>query len=100
MHRVLQTPEHQFIAANGYLTCGRIFIVTKNGHFGWAAPNIAIGDQLCFFQGGWIPFGVRKVIDGEKKDCYTFRGDCYVHGLMKGGATNFPDLEMRTIELV
>jgi len=100
MFQIVNTPEYLFWATIVDFTAGRNFIVTKNGHFGWAAPNIAIGDQLCFFQGGWIPFSIREVKDGEKKGCYTLQSDCYVHGLMSGGATNFPDLKMRKIELV
>lgn len=81
---------------------GRQFIVTKRGYVGWASPDTFINDELCFFQGSRIPFAIRRKNRGakDKRGCYRLHGDCYVHGLMNGGATNFPDLEMRKIQLI
>lgn len=55
---------------------------TKRGYIGVAPHAVGIGDQVSIFNGGAVPFLVRK---SEIKDVlYRLVGRCYVHGFMKG----------------
>ncbi|ORY09664.1 hypothetical protein BCR34DRAFT_568008 [Clohesyomyces aquaticus] len=58
---------------------GAKFAVTRNGYAGLVPEDAQVGDQICLFHGGRVPFLVRD--DGETSKLV---GECYVHGIMHG----------------
>ena len=75
----------------------RQFCVTKKGYIGWAPTASEKGDRICLLKGGQVPYVVRP--HRKKKGEWTFLGEAYVHGLMKGEAMKDGKLEMETIRL-
>ncbi|KAF2629377.1 hypothetical protein BU25DRAFT_389536 [Macroventuria anomochaeta] len=65
------------------------FFITKSGYIGIGPPQIKPGDQVWVFNGGNVPFVMRK-IKKEAEDCpqLALVGDAYVHGIMDGEALN------------
>ncbi|KAF3033456.1 hypothetical protein E8E11_000963 [Didymella keratinophila] len=65
------------------------FFITKSGYIGIGPPSTRIGDQVWVFNGGNVPFVMRK-LDEEPGICpqLSFIGDAYVHGIMDGEAMN------------
>lgn len=64
------------------LSCnGRKIFSTFSGYIGIGDVTLEPGDLVCVFLGGRTPFIIRPV--GEK---YKFVGECYLHGIMQGGA--------------
>lgn len=63
------------------------FFITKSGYIGIGPPQTTTGDQVWVFNGGDVPFVMRKVMD-EEGDCpqLALIGDAYVHGVMDGEA--------------
>ena len=52
---------------------GRRFFATTGGYMGLGAPHMQIGDSICVFLGGHVPWVVRR--HGED---YILIGECYV----------------------
>ena len=75
---------------------GRRFARGKKGYYALCPPAARDGDVLCLLLGGQTLFCLRPDGDG-----YFFVGECYVHGLMDGGAYDLmrsgelPGLEFR-----
>ncbi|SPJ71724.1 uncharacterized protein FTOL_01452 [Fusarium torulosum] len=75
-------------------TTRRRFFISKNGFIGFAPLNAEVGDMICVFAGGKVPFVVRALEDSKlkRKDSHepgshcVLLGDAYVHGLMDGEA--------------
>lgn len=70
-------------------TMDRRIFGTKDGYLGLGPSDIRNGDQVYIFEGGNVPFIVRKapnrIILGEQAEkCFELVGDCYVHGIMDG----------------
>ena len=63
--------------------------VTTSGRLGLSQEGFAIGDVVCVFCGGEVPFMLRARSHDEK---FEFLSECYVHGAMDGEA-------LRNIEL-
>ena len=63
------------------------FFLTKSGYMGVGPPQVRRGDQVWVFNGGNVPFVMRK-IEEEAEGCpqLTLIGDAYVHGIMDGEA--------------
>jgi hypothetical protein len=57
---------------------------TGNGFLGLGPVSARVGDVVCVFKGGRVPYVVRKIPDGS--GCFNFIGDCYVHAIMHGEA--------------
>ncbi|KAF2705093.1 hypothetical protein K504DRAFT_449137 [Pleomassaria siparia CBS 279.74] len=57
------------------------FFVTEKGLIGLAPNNIQVGDLVCVFYGGKVPFALRK-----KEDYYNLVEETYLHGFMDGKA--------------
>ncbi|CEF76475.1 hypothetical protein FGSG_13424 [Fusarium graminearum PH-1] len=80
-------------------TARRRFFVSKNGYIGLAPPDTQVGDMICVFAGGKIPFIIRNLEKGKEpsNDTGEFElecslvGDAYVHGLMDGEAVQMID---------
>ena len=66
------------------LSYGR-FLVTRRGYVGIAPNEAIVGDLVCVFGGGAVPFVVRPKEAGTHK----LIGECYVHGVMYGESIEF-----------
>jgi hypothetical protein len=80
-------------------SAGCTFFVTKRGIFGLGNKSIQVGDVCAVLLGSDIPFLLRKererylnsrmqVVTGKRRrhelhSLYNFRGQAYVHGIMK-----------------
>ncbi|KAF3808548.1 Heterokaryon incompatibility protein 6 [Colletotrichum gloeosporioides] len=69
----------------------RQFFISTEGFIGLGPPDIKVGDKICVFAGGKMPFIVRDMDDetqgGGRPEAGThlrLLGDAYVHGLMYG----------------
>ncbi|KAH7403886.1 heterokaryon incompatibility protein-domain-containing protein [Cadophora sp. MPI-SDFR-AT-0126] len=66
----------------GTFSLGRRFARTAQGRLGSMPRFSAVGDKICLFDGGSLPYVIRPRGDGT----YTFLGDCYLDGVMYGEA--------------
>jgi hypothetical protein len=48
-----------------------------------------IGDEVCVFSGGAVPFVLRKNHGKEGEVVYQLVGEGYIHGIMYGEALGF-----------
>ena len=74
----------------------RAFFLTTQGYIGIGPPTTKVGDNICIFLGGKVPFVTRSVPgsrhiehwDGLTPSTlhYELVGDCYVHGIQEGEA--------------
>lgn len=65
----------------GYLYFRRPFISGK-GFVGLAPESVEVGDIVCVFLGGKLPYILRERADGK----FRLIGEAYVHGIMYGEA--------------
>jgi hypothetical protein len=65
----------------------RRFLVMKMAYFGLAPQSVDVGDRICLFLGGRMPFVVRATGDNR----YKLLGECYTHRIMDGQAMDGPD---------
>jgi hypothetical protein len=72
--------------------------VTKTGLMGQGHMETEVGDQVWVFRGGRVPFVVRPR-KGKGEDGYTFVGQCFVQGVMRGEVASRNDLVQKTISL-
>ena len=64
-----------------------IFLTTQ-GYLGLGHEGFAIGDLLCIFSGGEVPFLLRRSGSMPPHDeMFQFLSECYIHGVMDGEAT-------------
>lgn len=75
---------------------GRRFGVTSQGYMGLFPQTTQMGDHVCVFLGGYIPFVVRRLV-GNK---FNLVGECYVHGIMDGEVMDMTQLSMQDMTLV
>lgn len=71
-------PEDLSSSRAGY-TLGRRMFTTRDEYIGLGPNGMQSGDLIALFEGGKVPFVVRK--KGEK---YKLVGECYIHGIMSG----------------
>ena len=71
-----------FVGAFEPAARGRRFCVTQDGYMGLVPTRAAMGDNICVFLGGAVPFVMRKTDNRH----YFLVGECYLHGLMDGKA--------------
>ncbi|KAL8838538.1 MAG: hypothetical protein Q9170_002118 [Blastenia crenularia] len=75
---------------------GRSFIRSRDGRLGLAPKSTRVGDIVCLFHGGDVPFILRPFDSGR----YGFVGEAYIHGVMQGehagklGGANLRDFEI------
>lgn len=91
----LATESQRFEQAFSRFLAGRRFCISRRGYIGWVHSVCQPGDQICVFEGCRVLFAIRPQGDG-----YELLGDCYLHGLMDGGAMELPWAEMKEIKLV
>lgn len=85
-----------------FMAAGRRFFVSGTGLIGLAPQDAQVGDEIWVVNGGRVPLIVRplsSVQNGSHDDEYTFIGDSYVHGIMRGEFVEKQQTE-RTIVLV
>lgn len=63
-----------------FLTEGRAFFTTVEGHIGLAPRGSTLGDQVCIVLGCQSPLVLRANEDGG----HTVIGECYAHGVTDG----------------
>ena len=83
--------------------CRRIF-TTKTGYICLGPEKCQKGDAVIILFGGDIPYIVRPAVPRQSKECFTFLGDAYVHGIMDGQAllpeNGVPTRRLKKIVLV
>lgn len=73
----------------------RAFIGTSQGRLGYARPGVELGDIVCIFHNGVVPFIVRRDVHNN---AHVLVGESYISGLMHGEVL---DMEQRNdIDLV
>lgn len=80
---------------------GRRMGVLQSSHLGMFPAAAVAGDCVAIFNGGNIPFVVRKVSDSKVQ--YQLIGECYLDGLMDGQAVEIHEqsgIHIGTITLV
>jgi hypothetical protein len=71
------------------LSNGRFF-VTDRGYIGVGPDETSVGDQVCVFAGGRVPFLLQ-----EKYTTHCLIGECYVHGIMYGESRSFAGVKLQ-----
>jgi hypothetical protein len=71
---------------------------TKKGFLGLGPMSAKVGDMVCIFKGGRVPYVIRKI--PHESSYFNFIGDCYIHALMNGEAMDFGDLSWNQIGLL
>jgi len=61
---------------------GNQFCVTEKGYAGLVPKHSIVGDRICVFHGGKVPF----VIGTRALGTESLKGECYIHGIMHGSA--------------
>jgi hypothetical protein len=56
--------------------------MTKKGYMGIARSGFDVGDLVCIFYGGEVPFIIRQ--RAQNRNTFKFVTECYVHGIMDG----------------
>jgi hypothetical protein len=59
----------------------RCLFRTSNGYIGMGLSSIEVSDTVWLLEGGTVPYVLRRVPNDTR---YSFFGDCYVHGIMRG----------------
>ncbi|KAK4450871.1 heterokaryon incompatibility protein-domain-containing protein [Podospora aff. communis PSN243] len=87
----------------------RAFVISKKGRMG-LVPNMARmtfprPDEIFVFPGARTPLilrdvGLRDVPGVGLRNCYTFLGDCYLHGVMDGEAAHEIQEEKQTVYII
>ena len=70
---------------------------TRGGFVGLAPLSARVGDQVCVFLGGVVPFVIRP--SEERVGMYRLIGGCYIHGLMDGEAFALPHWQESDLSL-
>lgn len=74
------------------------FCASKRGFAGLVPHQAKVGDQICIFHGGAVPFVLRK--NKAQENCYSLIGECYIHGIMYGEALKSYSTEAEGIRLL
>ncbi len=98
----IRRPSHIYRRMQASFTAavkGRTFGTTSRGYMGLFPRGTKIGDQICVFIGGHIPFTIRPQTQGTTGSPYQLVGECYVHGIMDGEVMLMTDLQKEEIRL-
>ncbi|PMD44749.1 HET-domain-containing protein [Hyaloscypha variabilis F] len=63
--------------------------LTERGYLGLGHEGFQIGDVVCVFTGGEVPFLLRKS-DTPRGEMFSLLSECYIHGVMDGEAMQSP----------
>lgn len=72
--------------------CNQTFFITQGGMLGMGHLEMEAGDEVWIFDGGHVPFIVRK---RDEPSTFDFVGRCYVQGIMHGEAYKDQSIETR-----
>lgn len=106
---VLEKPMHtgemvlkywQTAAAFANRISNGTFCVTKRGYAGLVPGDAEVGDEICVFHGGVVPFILRKSNLAGILRSHRLVGECYVHGIMYGEALSFEGIQEQDFYLV
>jgi hypothetical protein len=75
---------------------GRRFCVTSGERYGLVDAAAQVGDRICMFYGGRMPYIIRSTGDGE----YNFVGIAYLHGFMDGEVVGRKDIPEEEFTLI
>lgn len=75
---------------------GRRFGTTTKGCMGLYPRGTQIGDRVCIFSGGHVPFVLRQ---DDERDSYRLVGECYQHGIMDGEVISTTEFAFHGIEV-
>ncbi|OWP05700.1 hypothetical protein B2J93_1749 [Marssonina coronariae] len=70
------------------IICRYRLCVTSSGLVGLVPMNTQVGDTICLFNGGAMPFIIRP--SSEMEGAFRLIGGCYIHGMMEGEALRSP----------
>lgn len=79
----------QYLVGAKMYNIGRNLCATREGHIGCVPHGSVVGDVIGIFQGGTVPFVLRKSEDGQ----YQLVDQCYIHGIMDGEALERDDIK-------
>ncbi|KAF2176286.1 hypothetical protein K469DRAFT_682619 [Zopfia rhizophila CBS 207.26] len=65
----------------------------------FASLQEEVGDEICIFHGGLVPFLLRKPSD-ETNESHNVMGEAYIHGIMYGEALRFEGIREQEFHLV
>ncbi|KAF2792212.1 HET-domain-containing protein [Melanomma pulvis-pyrius CBS 109.77] len=91
--KILKEMQQAIVAALQY----RRFATTDRGYFALVPRGTRLGDRICVFERGHVPFVIRPVEGGEG---YELMGECYVHGIMQGEVMEMKDIPLQPVRLV
>lgn len=86
------TRFRQFDIEVDYMAKSRRYFITEGGRLGLGTRSLGVGDEVWVLGGAETPVLLRKNADGQ----YRLIGECYVHGIMHGEAT---DLGHKVVEV-
>lgn len=75
---------------------GRRFGITMEGQMGLYPQGTSVGDRVCIFKGGHVPFVLRP---DHSHHSHRLVGECYQRSIMDGQMAERVDLESEEIEL-
>ena len=92
LERILMQAKEEEQQMVGLLRAGgipadkRCFCTTEKGFFGLVPGKVEVGDEVAVFNGGSVPFILRRLESENEQQQSEFRlvGDGYFHGLMHG----------------
>ncbi|KAI4286773.1 MAG: hypothetical protein L6R35_003974 [Caloplaca aegaea] len=75
---------------------GRRFGTTASGCMGLFPKSTQVGDLVCIFSGGHVPFVLRQ---HSELSPYQLVGECYQHGIMNGQGMSMAGFAFDTLEI-
>lgn len=94
---VMSHKKTQFLETCRAVMIGRRFFVTEMGYLGAAPVSARVGDSVCVFQGGGVPYVVRA--SEAETVGWRFVGECYVHGIMAGEVLKREEFSWKDMKL-
>jgi hypothetical protein len=79
---IINTWGREFEALIDAGSYGRRITATKKYFLGLVPADTQIGDLICIFEGGQVPFVLRK--SSSEDNNYSLIGECYLQGWMDG----------------
>ena len=93
--RPARTYRHMHVAMKAAVQRRRLG-TTMQRYLGLFPRGTEVGDQVCVFTGGWVPFVIRR---NQARDGYQLVGECYLHGIMDGEIDDMKELQTKEIYL-
>ncbi|EEU45330.1 uncharacterized protein NECHADRAFT_80908 [Fusarium vanettenii 77-13-4] len=94
-----QLPDNWMSAFLGLITGKLALFITESGRFGLGPRNIQPGQEVWVIGGCRFPVVLNRRAGGFKDEGFTFAGECFVYGVMRGEAVEGRSDEQREIKL-